>query len=152
MDNRNLRKRAGERMNQFIENRAADEVPFSNVLEDLMTQNIEKHPDKMEVLKKMKGAVALNLQDIEAVVTLHFDGGKMTIDAGVVGKPALVIRTESGQVMDLNVLKIKWGLPYYFDKAGLKVMSHILAGRLKVQGMFFHPILLTRLTVIMSVM
>jgi hypothetical protein len=76
----------------------------------------------------------------------------MTIDPGIKGKPALVIRTESEQVMDLSVLKIKWGLPYYFDEAGMKVLSHLLSGRLKVKGMIFHPILLTRLSIIMSVL
>lgn len=139
-------------MDQFIENKAAEEVPFSLVLQDLMTQNMEKNPGKMNVLRKMKGSVAINLKDIEAAVTLHFINGKMTIDSGIMGKPALVINTESEQVMDLNVLKIKWGLPYYFDEAGMKVLSHLLSGRLKVKGMFFHPILLTRLTIIMSVM
>ena len=139
-------------MDQFIENKAAEEVPFSLVLQDLMSQNMEKNPGKMDVLRKMKGSVAINLKDIEAAVTLHFVNGRMIIDSGIAGKPALVINTESEQVMDLSVLKIKWGLPYYFDEAGMKVLSHLLSGRLKVKGMFLHPILLTRLTIIMSVM
>jgi hypothetical protein len=139
-------------MDQFIENKAAEEVPFSLVLQDLMTQNMEKNPGKMNVLRKMKGSVAINLKDIEAAVTLDFGNGKMIIDSGVAGNPALVINTESEQVMDLSILKIKWGLPYYFDEAGMKVLSHLLSGRLKVKGLFFHPILLTRLSIIMSVM
>jgi hypothetical protein len=31
-------------------------------------------------------------------------------------------------------------------------VAHLLAGRLKIEGMFGHPLLLTRLTKIMSVM
>ena len=36
--------------------------------------------------------------------------------------------------------------------AGRKVVAHLLSGRLKIEGMFVHPVLLTRLTKIMSVM
>ena len=139
-------------MSDFIDNKAADEVPFSVILEDLLVQNLEKNPAKKKILDKMKGSAAIDLKDIEAAVTLHFAKGKLTIDKGITGKPELIIRTESEQVMDLNVLTIKWGLPYYFDAAGMKVLSHLLSGRLKVAGMFFHPILLTRLSVVMSVM
>jgi hypothetical protein len=31
-------------------------------------------------------------------------------------------------------------------------VAHLLAGRLKIEGMFTHPVLLTRLTIVMSVM
>ncbi len=38
-----------------------------------------------------------------------------------------------------------------FDEAGRKVVGHLLTGRLKIDGMIAHPVLLMRLTKIMSV-
>jgi hypothetical protein len=135
----------------FIDNRAG-EVPFAGILADLLTANLTQHPEKCEVFRKMRGGVAIDLVDIETVVTLIFTGGVLRIEAGVVENPALVIRTASDRVMDLNALRIVGGLPWYFDEAGRKVVTHLLTGRLKIEGMFAHPVLLTRLTIIMSVM
>jgi hypothetical protein len=136
---------------EFIDNRAG-EVPFAGILADLLTANLTQHPEKCEVFRKMRGGVAIDLVDIETVVTLIFTGGALRIEAGVVENPVLVIRTASDRVMDLNALRVVGGLPWYFDEAGLKVVAHLLTGRLKIEGMFAHPVLLTRLTIIMSVM
>ncbi len=54
--------------------------------------------------------------------------------------------------MDLNTVAIFGGLPWVIDEAGRKVAAHLLTRRLKIEGMFAHPVLLTRLTNIMSVM
>ena len=138
-------------MDLNISNNAQD-VPFSFILDDLLAGNIAKSPAKQEVYKKTEGVVAIDLPDIEATVTLIFGRGKLTIEAGIVHNPAIIIKTSSDLVMDLNLLNIRWGLPYYFDEAGRRVLGHILSGRLKIKGMFSNLVLLTRLTIIMSVM
>jgi hypothetical protein len=134
-----------------IENRAG-EVPFAGILSDLLTENLAQHPEKREVFRKMRGVVVIDLVDIETVVSLVFTGGVLRIEGGASENPALIIRTASDRVMDLNALRIVGGLPWYFDEAGRKVVAHLLAGRLKIEGMFTHPVLLTRLTIVMSVM
>jgi hypothetical protein len=136
---------------EFIDNRASD-VPFAGILADLLTANLAQHPDKLEVFRRMWGGVAIDLVDIETAVTLIFTRGGLRIEAGVSENPALIIRTASDRVMDLNALRIIGGLPWYFDEAGRKVVAHLLTGRLKIEGLFAHPVLLTRLTNIMSVM
>ena len=135
---------------EFIENRA--ETPFALILTELLASNLGQRPEKKAVFDRMRGAVAIELTDIETAVTLTFEGGKLRIGDGIRQGAALVIRTTSDRVMDLNSLRLVGGLPWYFDEAGRKVMGHLLAGRLKIAGMFAHPVLLTRLTKIMSVM
>jgi hypothetical protein len=138
-------------MDLNITNKAQD-LPFSFILEELITGNIAKSPAKQNIYKKMKGVVAIDLPDIEAAVTLIFGQGKLTIEAGINGNPDIIIRTSYDLVMDLNMINVRWGLPYYFDEAGRRILGHILSGRLKIKGMFSHTVLLTRLTIIMSVM
>ena len=135
----------------FIENRAA-EVPFAGILADLLTANLTQRPEKRAVFECMRGAVAIELVDIETAVTLAFAAGKLRIEEGIVGCPEIVIRTASDRVMDLNALRIVGGLPWYFDEAGRRVLGHLVSGRLKIMGLFTHPVLLTQLTKIMSVM
>jgi len=74
------------------------------------------------------------------------------LEQGIVGKPDIIIRTDSDKVIGLNSISIKFGLPYYFDEAGMTVIKQILSGELKIEGMLLHPVILTRLTKIMSVM
>jgi hypothetical protein len=138
-------------MDLHIVNNAAD-VPFSFIVQDLISGNVEKSAAKQKVYSKMKGSAAIDLPDIEAAVTLIFEEGKLTIEPGIVHNPVIVITTSADLVTDLNMLNIRWGLPYYFDEAGRRVLGHIMKGTLKIKGMFTHPVLLTRLTIIMSVM
>jgi hypothetical protein len=138
-------------MDLNITNKAQD-LPFSSIIEELIAGNVAKSPAKQNIYKKMKGVVAIDLPDIEAAVTLIFGQGKLIIEAGINGNPDIIIKTSYDLVMDLNMINIRWGLPYYFDEAGRRVLGHILSGRLKIKGMFFHTVLLTRLTIIMSVM
>ena len=136
---------------EFIDNRAG-EVPFAGILADLLTANLAQRPEKRAAFMRMRGVVTIDLADIETAVTLVFEQGKLRIQAELSACPDLLIRTASEHVMDLNALRIVGGLPWYFDGAGRKVVAHLLTGRLKIAGMFAHPILLTRLTKIMSVM
>ncbi len=135
----------------FIENRST-EVPFAGILADLLTANLTQRPEKRAVYETMRGAIAIELTDIETAVTLFFASGKIRIEEGIVGDPEIVIRTASERVMDLNALRIVGGLPWYFDGAGRRVLGHLFSGRLKIEGLFSHPVLLTQLTKIMSVM
>jgi hypothetical protein len=130
----------------------AEDIPFSFILHELLNTNLERSASKMKVFKGMKGSVAIDLPDIEVAVTMVFEKGNMTIYPGIYGKPQLIINTDSDKVMSLQVINIKWGLPYYFDEAGLNVVKLLLTRQLKIKGMFAHIILLTNLTKIMTVM
>jgi hypothetical protein len=135
----------------IVDNRA-EAVPFSCVIADLLLGNLEQQPKKMTTFHNMFGEVALNLSDIEAAVTLIFTGGRLRIEPGILGKPDLIINSSSEKIISLNAINIKFGLPYYFDEAGRNVLKQLLNGDLKIQGLFTHPLLLTRFTKIMSVM
>jgi hypothetical protein len=135
----------------IVENHAAD-VPFSHVIADLLSSNLRQRPEKMKVFQRMCGQVAIHLPDIEVAVTLIFSEGGLKIEKGVVGSPDLIIRSSSEKIISLNAISIKFGIPYYFDEAGISVLRQLVSGELKIRGLFTHPVLLTRLTKIMSVM
>ncbi len=130
----------------------AQDVPFSYILAELLESNLEQKPHKLRTFNKIYGVVAIDLKDIEAIVTLIFSGGRVRIEQGIIGKPDIIIKTDSDKVIGLNSITIKFGLPYYFDEAGMTVIRQILSGELKIEGMLLHPVILTRLTKIMSVM
>jgi hypothetical protein len=130
----------------------AQNLPFSFIVQDLLSGNINRSPAKLAVFNKTQGVAAIDLPDIEAAITLIFQRGSLTIEPGIVHNPAIVVKTSYDMVMDLNMLNIRWGLPYYFDVAGRRVLGHLLSGRLKIKGMFANPVLLNNFTILMSVM
>jgi hypothetical protein len=134
-----------------ITNHASD-VPFSFIVQELLTANIEKSEMKYATYKKMRGIAVIDLPDIETAISLHFNKGSLTIEPGVSPDALILVRTSSDKVMDLNVLNIRWGLPYYFNEAGRKVLGLIFSGKIKIKGLLTHPVLLTHLTIILSVM
>lgn len=138
-------------MEPNITNNAPD-IPFSFILEDLLSGTVEQSREKQAVYRKMEGIAAIEVPDIEAAVSLHFRRGSLTIEPGVSPQAKVIIRTSSENVMSLNALTIRCGLPCYFDEAGRRVLGLLFTGALKIRGLFTHPVFLTRLTVIMSVM
>ena len=85
-------------------------------------------------------------------MSLVFTGEKVLIEEGIKEKPQVVITADSETIMGLNFVNINWGLPYYFDEAGRNVIKLLLSGQLKIQGLLLHPIILTKVTKVMSVM
>ncbi|HOW56554.1 MAG TPA: hypothetical protein PKZ12_01025 [Smithellaceae bacterium] len=137
-------------MDYSIVNNAQD-LPFSFIVQDIIAGNLERSAAKLAVFKKMEGIAAIDLPDIAAAVTLIFQRGKLTLETGIVSNPAIIIKTSSDIVTDLNLLKICCGLPCYFNASGRRVLRHLLAGNLRIKGLFTHPVLLNRFTEIMSV-
>ncbi len=135
----------------IVDNRA-EEVPFSFVIADLLSSNLEQRPEKKRTFEGMWGVVGLSLPDIDAAITMIFAGGRMRIEPGIVGRPDIIITSSSDKIISLNSISIRFGLPYYFDEAGLTVLKQLAKGELRIQGMFTHPVLLTKLTKVMSVM
>ncbi len=130
----------------------AEEIPFSSILASLLEENLEQKPHKMRTFNSLIGVIAIEVTDIEATVYLTFSGGKVVIDKSVEVKPQIVVKAESEKIMGLNFISIKLGLPYYFDQAGRTVIKQLLSGQIKIKGMLLHPIIITKLTKVLSVM
>lgn len=127
----------------------AEEVPLAGMLAEMLRSNLEK-PEKKRDFEKLKAKVLIHAVDAEAKITMDFDLGKLTVYGGEAGKPDISIATDSTTLLELANLKIKYGLPWYFDETGMGVVKKLLKGDLKIKGMFTHLGALTRLTKVMS--
>ena len=129
----------------------AEEIGLAVMLKDLLLQNLVEHPHKITDFNKMNIAIGLTVSDADLALTMAFKGGGLTIYPGIRGVPGLNITAEAETVMDLSNVRIKWGLPHYFDEPGQAVLSAMRRGTLKIKGMFAHFPSLVRLSRIMSV-
>ncbi|MGB9734878.1 MAG: SCP2 sterol-binding domain-containing protein [bacterium] len=139
-------------MVQILLDKDAEGNGLANMIKDLLSQNIAQHKERERDVKALNGNIAIEANDIDVSLTLVCKDGQILIKNGVVKPYALKITTASDNIMKLNLLKIKLGLPYYFDKAGREVLSMLFKGELKIDGLFSHPIMLTHITRLFSVM
>lgn len=129
----------------------AEEIGLAVMLKDLLLQNLVEHPHKITDFHKMNIAIGLTVSDADLALTMLFESTGLTIYPGIRGVPGLNIVAEAETVMALSNVRIKWGLPHYFDEPGRALLSAMRRGRLKIKGMFAHFPSLVRLSRIMSV-
>ena len=81
----------------------------------------------------------------------EFLGGRLVLHEGIVSKPSISVRTDSGHVMDLSNLSIRFGLPNLFDETGRKILEDVRKGRIRLFAMPWSLLDIIRLTRVMSV-
>ena len=129
----------------------ASEIGLAVMLSDLIRQNLEQNPEKIKNFNSLDAKVVIETQDIQVTVGLEFKGERLTISEGFSVKPDLHIIAGSSTILDLCLLKIKFGLPYFFDGAGFKVLKKLLTRELIIKGLFCHFFTLVKLTQLFSV-
>ncbi len=131
--------------------KGAKENGLANILFELIKQNIERRPEKINDIQRLNTIVSLSANDIDVSAFLKFADGKLMIEDKASGIPEIEITTDSETILDLCRIRIISSLPYYFDETGRGIIKKLFTGRLKIRGLFAHPIKLTRFTRIMSV-
>ena len=129
----------------------AEENGMAVMLSDMIKTNLTNKPERLKDFNKLKGTIWINATDAEVDMSMAFNRGNLVVHDGKVGKPILVIATDSATLLDLANINIKMGMPNYFDETGRMVIKKLLGRELKIKGMFAHTMALTHLTKIMSV-
>ena len=128
-----------------------DDPGLPVMIADIIKGNLDAKPQRQNDFNALNGNICMQAEDAGLDMTMAFDKGTLTIHNGKVGNPKLCISTDSGTLLNLANIDVKFGLPYYFDEVGLGVIKKVLTGGLKIKGLLIHPIMLTRFTKLMSV-
>lgn len=131
--------------------KSAEDNGLASMIKDLISQNIVNHPERSKDADALNGNIAIVAKDIDVSLTLECKNGRIVAHDGVKQPYKLKIETDSDNILKLSTLKIKAGLPYYFDKTGREVLGLLFHGKLKIEGLLAHPVLLTRMTKLFSV-
>lgn len=129
----------------------ARDVGLAEMLFNLIRQNLEQNPGKIKLFNSLDAKVLIEARDIQVAVGLEFKVGRLTVSKKFSVKPNLHIIAGSSTILDLCLLKIKFGHPYFFDGAGFKVLKKLLTRKLIIKGMFCHFSTLVKLTELFSV-
>ena len=135
----------------IILDEGAKDVGLADMVFHLIRQNLEQKPHRLSSFRALNSNVAIMARDIDVTVTLVFENGKLTIYNGIVGKTDLKIIADHDAILDLCLLNISMGLPNYFNRNGRVILKKLLVAKLKIEGLFKHPLQLTYLTKLFSV-
>ena len=127
------------------------DVGLAEMLFNLIRQNLEQDPGKIKLFNSLDAKVLIEARDIQITVGLEFKQARLTVSEGFSVKPDLHIITDSSSILDLCLLKTKFGLPYFFDANGFKVFKKLLARKLIIKGLLRHFSTLVKLTQLFSV-
>ncbi len=144
-------------MNHVVFEAGASDHPFAAMLGELLRQNLETHPHKWRDIAKMNGRVAIVADDAHVAATLVFDGRDIRISAGLCGAPDVTVRGSSDAIMAMNNVPLHggWPVPNPRSEAEREAFGAVVAassnGSVHTHGLFQHPMLVFRLTRVMSV-
>ncbi|MDW8363308.1 MAG: hypothetical protein RMK74_12980 [Myxococcales bacterium] len=126
---------------------------FASMLAALIAQNLDAHPELRALLAHMEGRVAIVVEDAEVSVTLQFDRVGVTLHDGIRGIPDVTIRGSADDITRTSRIERlgRLGLP---DPRGMHAREALRAlrdRRLRIYGALGSPLLLARLTRLLSV-
>ena len=135
----------------IVLDQGARDVGLAEMMFNLIRQNLEQNPRKIKGFNSLDAKVMIEARDIQIIIGLEFKQGKLTISKDSSFKPDLHIITDSATILALCLLKIKFGLPYFFDANGFKIFKKLLSGELIIKGLMGQFPSLVKLTKIFSV-
>ncbi|MEM6956784.1 MAG: SCP2 sterol-binding domain-containing protein [Myxococcota bacterium] len=127
---------------------------LTDMLATLLRQNLDEHADKRAAFARMVGRVAIVVSDLGSAITLHFQGGRLTVHYGVMGIPDVTIRTSSEWLTKMSLVELepRFGLPDLRNGAMAKEVGEAQKrGEIEMHGMLLNLPLVLRLTQVMSV-
>jgi hypothetical protein len=128
-----------------------DASPFATMLGGLIEANIER-PEKRDDFDSLEARVGIQVLDIDESVTLDFRGGNLMVSNGLKRDRRITIRTDADTVMMLSNLAIgPFGMPIYIDSVGRGIVTKLLTGGLKIDGMLANIPTLNHVTRVFSV-
>lgn len=130
----------------------ADREPngLTAMLGALIQANLAAHPD-MEALLGKPATYAVVASDVDTAVSIRLGHGRVTVRNGVVGKPDVLVRTDSETLVGLSSVPLRFGLPDPSTKEGRAVGKKLLKRQLEVKGLLLNPRKLGRLNKLLSV-
>jgi len=138
-------------MSDILLDDSALENGLALMIKDLISQNIMAHPERSKDLNRLNGNIAIVARDIGVSLTLNCKKGVIVLYDGAKQKCKLQIETDSDNILKLSTLRIKFKMPYLFDKTGREVIGLFFQGKLKIYGLLRHPVLLIHLTKLFSI-
>jgi hypothetical protein len=116
----------------------------------LIEANLAAQPERAKLLRP-RASVGVVATDAGVALTLRLAPDRVTVGNGLSGKPQVVIRGSSETLTELSSVPLRFGFPDATTPEGRAATRKLLRGELKVQGLWLHPGIVSRLNRLLSV-
>ena len=116
----------------------------------LIEANLERDPERQRLLRR--ASIGLTAPDVGVAATLLLERGRVRVANGPVARrPDVRIRADSGALIELTSVPLRFGFPDVLTREGRSVVRKLLSGEVRVAGLVRHPRKLARLNMLLSV-
>ena len=123
---------------------------LATMLAGMLEANLEREPRRRELVRS--GAVELDAEDADVGVLITFQHGSVTVANADGRSDATVrIRADSADLLSLSAVPLRFGLPDAFERDGRAILVAIARRRIRISGMWTHPVLVSRVARLLSV-
>ena len=126
----------------------ADPSGLAAMIGGLIEQNLERDPVRSRLLRRAVASIAA--VDAGVTVTLRLEPERVLVADGA-GEAHVRIAASSAKLLELTAAPLRLGFPDALSRQGRAVLRDVLFGRVRIGGMFTHPVRLARLTMLLSV-
>ncbi len=123
---------------------------LSTILGGLIDGNLSAHPER-EALLRSRATFGIRASDIDAATSIRLGDGRVKVRNGIVGRPDIVVTTDSSTLVGLSSVPLRFGLPDVMTPEGREVNRKLLKRELRVKGLLRNPTKLARLNKLLSV-
>ncbi|MCS6857288.1 MAG: SCP2 sterol-binding domain-containing protein [Sandaracinaceae bacterium] len=108
---------------------------LARMLAALLKDNLRDHPERLELLRSLRGQVAFYAEDAEVATTIDFQGDSVVLQDGIVGIPDLTIRGEAECIVELSRSESIAGFPNPLGPVNRSLWKAWEEGRLRIHGL-----------------
>ena len=120
------------------------------MLGGLIEANLAAHPEREGLLRR-PATYAILARDVDVAVSIRLEPGVVKVRNGVASRPDLLVQADSGTLVGLSSVPLRFGLPDAGSKEGREVTRKLLTRDLRVRGLLRHPRKLATLNRLLAV-
>ena len=121
---------------------------LASILGGLIEQNLARDPGRHRLLKP--AVFSVEAPDAQVSVTLHVSMDGVRVAEGANRTARVRVRADSSRLLSIAGAPLRLGFPDILSPQGRAVLADILRGRVKIFGLVRHPVLVSRLTLLLS--
>lgn len=123
---------------------------LGEMLGGLVRGNLERAPQRLELLRAPVSRVNVRAADMNASVGILMGAGRFHVHPSVLPNPDLDIRADAQTLLALAAVPLRLGMPDVATVEGRAIVAKLARGDLRVRGMVGRLPLLTRLNRLLS--
>jgi hypothetical protein len=122
---------------------------LASMIGGIIEGNLAAHPERAALLRP--AVVGILATDAGVAITIRLAPKRITVANGLLGRPQVVVETDSETLAEMSSVPLRFGLPDAMTPEGRETTRKLMRRELRVHGLVRHPGIVSRLNRLLSV-